>query len=86
MSVLCNEVETDCDSTVQFRSITGDCNHLDQAFLGGFGSIFPREIEVGPYNPRTDITIVDSVDRGKTFFLIALYLSSLSVKNLGKFC
>ena len=86
MSILCNEVETGCDSTVQFRSITGDCNHLDQAFLGAFGSIFSREIQVGPYNPRTDITIVDSVDRGKTFVSIALYLSSLSVKNLGKFC
>ena len=86
MSILCNEVETDCDSTIQFRSITGDCNHPEQAFLGAFGSIFSREIQVGPYNPRTDITIVDSVDIGKTFVSIALYLSSLSVKYLGKFC
>ena len=67
MSVLCNEVETGCDSTVQFRSITGDCNHLDQAFLGAFGSIFSREIEVGPYNPRTDITIIDKGKLGICF-------------------
>ena len=86
MSILCNEVETGCDSTLKFRSISGDCNHPDQAFLGSFGSMFSREIQVGPYNPRTDITIVDSVDRGKTFVSIALYLSSLSIKNLGKFC
>ena len=81
MSILCNEVETGCDSTVQFRSITGDCNHLDQAFLGAFGSIFSREIEVGPYNPRTDITIID---KGKLFVSIATFLSSLSCKKSWK--
>ena len=77
MSDLCNEIEPGCNSTIQFRSITGECNNPEQAFLGAFGSRFSREIQVGPYNPRTDITIVD---KGKTFVSIALFLSSLSEK------
>ena len=58
-SDLCNEVAPGCDTSSKFRTITGQCNNLEKAFLGAFGSKFSREIEVGPHNARTDITIVD---------------------------
>ena len=60
-SILCNKVQPSCEdeSSSTFRTIEGQCNNLDQPFLGAFGSEFSREIDVGPYNPRIDIAIVD---------------------------
>ena len=60
-SELCNhEPAVTCESSSKFRTIEGDCNNLDSPFMGAFAAKFIREIEVDPYEPKTDITISDA--------------------------
>ena len=61
-SDLCNnKKEIKCDHSSRFRTIEGSCNNLDNPYWGAFGVPFVREIEVDPYDPKTDITIMDKI-------------------------
>ena len=60
-SELCNdEPAVNCDSSSKFRTIEGICNNLQSPYRGAFDAKFIREIEVDPYDPKTDITISDA--------------------------
>ena len=44
-------------SVLQFRTVEGDCNNLDNANLGAFETKFIREVEVGDKDAKEDIKI-----------------------------
>ena len=54
---LCEGVELSCDSSTQFRTISGECNNLNEHYWGAMSTPFLREIEVVEYNPKVDLTI-----------------------------
>ena len=61
-SNLCNNKKgIKCDPSSRFRTIEGNCNNLDNPYWGAFGVPFLREIEVDPYDPNTEITIMDKI-------------------------
>ena len=62
----CSGVDPQCDSSAQFRTINGNCNNLKRPYWGAMSTPFSREIPVGEYNPKSDITISDGtgVDGG----------------------
>ena len=51
------DVAKNCDASSKFRTINGNCNNLEQPNWGESGQPFPREIAIGKYNPKLDITI-----------------------------
>ena len=56
---ICNRPAQNCNSSSKFRTITGTCNNLNHPYWGAANTVFTREIEVGVYNPKTDIAIYD---------------------------
>ena len=59
-------LDSACHASTKFRTITGKCNNLNNPYWGAMSTPFSREIAVGEYNPKTDITISDGtgVDGG----------------------
>ena len=62
----CVGLDPICDDSTKFRTITGNCNNLNNPYWGAMSTPFSREIAVEEYNPKTDITILDGtgVDGG----------------------
>ena len=56
---LCTGVEPTCDSSSKFRTITGVCNNLNYRYWGAMSTPFPREMEIGKYNPKMDFNVTD---------------------------
>ena len=56
---ICNRPAQNCNSSSKFRTITGTCNNLNHPYWGAANTVFTGEIEVGVYNPKTDIAIYD---------------------------
>ena len=53
----CLGVDPLCDSNTPFRTISGQCNNLGNPYLGAMSTAFSREIGIGDYNPKVDLTI-----------------------------
>ena len=59
----CEGIDPGCDGEVAFRTITGQCNNLEDPYWGAMSTAFLREIEVGEYNPKTEFIVTgDAAD------------------------
>ena len=47
-----------------FRTITGQCNNLEEPYWGAMSTAFLREIEVGEYNPKTEFIVTGGAADG----------------------
>ena len=62
----CEGVDPGCDAEIAFRTITGQCNNLDEPYWGPMSTAFLRDIEIGEYNPKTEFIVTgDAADGGQ---------------------
>ena len=75
---ICDEIVHYCDNSSKFRTITGACNNLNNPTWGETNTPFNREITVGDYENRGDLSPNEEIKTSscKYFFEYVFLLSA----------